>query len=346
MTAIYFQNGRTVRPRVADDLEIGIAQTVRNGAREAARLMASRTPRPRSRPSHIWNLGLVQMRCGADVEKNLARAEAGIAEAVRQGAHAVCLQELFASYYFCQSLDAAWFNLAESIPGPLTDRFGRLAKKLGVVLIVPVFEKQAPGLYFNSCAVIDANGALLGAYRKMHIPHDPQFEEKYYFTPGDRGFRAWDTAVGRLGVLICWDQWYPEAARLTAMHGAEVLFYPTAIGWLPPEKAAYGERQAASWETIQRSHAVANGCYVASVNRVGHEAPSGGQGIEFWGRSFIANPAGQVLCQAGSENESVLVAEIDREMIRQQREWWPFLRDRRIDAYGDLTKRFLADSHV
>lgn len=287
-------------------------------------------------------LGLVQMRCTGKVEQNVRKAEAFITEAAGKGARIICLQELFASLYFCQSLNHEWFQLAESIPGPLTDRFCKLAKKLRVVILLPVFEKAAPGLYFNSCAVIDADGALLGAYRKMHIPHDPQFEEKYYFTPGDRGFSAWDTAAGRIGVLICWDQWYPEAARLTAMHGAEILFYPTAIGWLAPEKEALGEKQHQSWEIIQRSHAVANGCYVASVNRVGQEAPAGGQGIEFWGRSFVAGPMGDLVAKASTDKEELLLAEVDFAAIRNQREWWPFLRDRRIDAYGDLTKRFLA----
>jgi N-carbamoylputrescine amidase len=287
-------------------------------------------------------LALVQMRCSAKVAENVKKAESFIRAAAKKGAKIVCLQELFASLYFCQSLNHEWFSLAESIPGPLTDRFCRLAKKLGIVILLPVFEKAAPGLYFNSCAVIDANGALLGAYRKMHIPHDPQFEEKYYFTPGDRGFRAWDTAIGRIGVLICWDQWYPEGARLTAMHGAGILFYPTAIGWLASEKAALGEKQHQSWEIIQRAHAVANGCYVASVNRVGHEASAGGQGIEFWGRSFIAGPMGDLISKGSTDQEELVVAEIDFDAIRDQREWWPFLRDRRIDAYGDLTKRFLA----
>jgi N-carbamoylputrescine amidase len=295
----------------------------------------------RSRSS-VYQLGLVQMRCSERVEDNLRRAEVFITEAVKKGARIVCLQELFASVYFCQNLNPEWFKLAESIPGPMSERFCKLAKKLKVVILLPVFEKAAPGLYFNSCCVIDANGALLGAYRKMHIPHDPQFEEKYYFAPGDRGFRAWDTAVGRIGVLICWDQWYPEGARLTAMHGAGILFYPTAIGWMPSEKEALGENQHQSWELIQRSHAVANGCYVASVNRIGHEAPAGGQGLEFWGRSFVAGPMGQLVAKASTDQEEVLMAEIDTDAIRDQREWWPFLRDRRVDAYSDLTQRFLA----
>ena len=294
------------------------------------------------RSSSACRIALVQMRCSARVPDNVRRAAAQVTAAAKQGANVVCLPELFASLYFCQSLNPDWFKLAESIPGPLTDRFCKLAKKLRTVILLPVFEKAAPGLYFNSCAVINANGALLGAYRKMHIPHDPQFEEKYYFTPGDRGFRAWDTAAGRLGVLICWDQWYPEAARLTAMHGAEILFYPTAIGWLPAEKKALGEQQHQSWEIIQRAHAVANGCYVASVNRLGHEAPAGGQGIEFWGRSFIAGPMGDLVAKASTDKEELLLADADFDAIRNQREWWPFLRDRRVDAYKELGERFLA----
>jgi N-carbamoylputrescine amidase len=297
----------------------------------------------KSRSSSSCLLGLVQMRCTSNVEENVKKAEAYITQAAKKGAKLVCLQELFASLYFCQSLDPEWFKLAESIPGPLTERFCKLAKKLRVVILLPVFEKAAPGLYFNSCAIIDADGSLLGTYRKMHIPHDPHFEEKYYFTPGDRGFSAWDTAIGRIGVLICWDQWYPEGARLTAMQGAGILFYPTAIGWLASEKDELGEKQHQSWEIIQRSHAVANGCYVASVNRTGFE-PRGaaGAGIEFWGRSFVAGPMGEIITRASTDDEEVLLTEVDFDAIRNQREWWPFLRDRRIDAYGDLSKRFLA----
>ncbi len=294
--------------------------------------------------SAAWKLGLVQMACTLKIEENLKKAEHFITLAAKRGAKLVCLQELFSSVYFCQSLDPAWFKLAESIPGPLTDRFCKLAKKLGVVLLLPVYEKEAPGLYYNSCAVIDANGALLGKYRKMHIPHDPHFEEKYYFAPGDLGFQAWDTAVGRIGVLICWDQWYPEAARLTALQGAGILFYPTAIGWLKAEKDALGERQYQSWETIQRSHAVANGCYVASVNRVGTEDPAARNGgIEFWGRSFVADPTGSLIAHGGKDAEELILADINPDAIRDQREWWPFLRDRRVDAYGELTQRYLGN---
>lgn len=291
--------------------------------------------------SSTWKLGLVQMTCSAKVEENVRKAEARVTEAAKLGAQCVCLQELFAGLYFCQGLDHDWFRLAEAIPGPLTDRFCKLAKKLKIVIILPMFEKCAPGLYFNSAAIIDADGSLLGTYRKMHIPHDPQFEEKFYFAPGDLGFKAWDTAVGRLGVLICWDQWYPEGARLTALRGAEVLFYPTAIGWLAPEKAEHGERQHQSWEIIQRSHSVANGCYVAAVNRVGHEAPNGAAGIEFWGRSFVSDPAGAIVAKASTEKEEILITDIDTDLVRAQREVWPFLRDRRVDAYGEITKRFI-----
>ena len=304
--------------------------------------MAAASPPKKKQKSNRFKIALVQMSCGEDVKANVRKAEQRITEAAKAGAALVCLQELFASVYFCQNLNHDYFGLAESVPGPLTERFCKLARKLGVVILLPVYEKRAPGLYFNSCAVIDADGSLLGVYRKMHIPHDPQFEEKFYFAPGDLGFKAWDTAVGRIGVLICWDQWYPEAARLTALHGAEILFYPTAIGWLAPEKAEQGERQYQSWEVIQRSHAVANGCYVATPNRCGHEAPNGSAGIEFWGRSFVADPSGALVTQASTEKEEVLIAEVDLNQVRAQREVWPFLRDRRVDAYGDLNQRFLA----
>ena len=233
------------------------------------------------------------------------------------------------------------FQYAEPIPGPTTERLSALAKELQVVIVASLFERRAAGLYHNTAAVIDADGSLLGIYRKMHIPDDPLFYEKFYFTPGDLGFRSWQTKYARIGVLICWDQWYPEAARLTALRGAEVIFYPTAIGWLPPEKAEFGERQHSSWETVQRGHAIANGCYVAVPNRVGHEAPAGGDGLEFWGRSFVADPAGQILTRANSEKPEVLVVSIDLNALDTQRTHWPFLRDRRIEAYAELTKRFI-----
>ncbi|HEX3927467.1 MAG TPA: carbon-nitrogen hydrolase [Gemmatimonadales bacterium] len=292
----------------------------------------------------IVRVGLVQQRVGADPAANLAHAIDGIRDAASRGAQLVCLQELFASWYFCQREDHDFFRLAEAIPGPSTERLSAIARELGVVIVASLFEKRAEGLYHNTAAIIDADGTYLGKYRKMHIPDDPQFYEKFYFTPGDLGFRVWDTRVGRLGVLICWDQWYPEAARLTAMQGAEILLYPTAIGWLPPEKVEYGERQQAAWETMQRSHAVANGCFVCAVNRTGHEILPGSApdapGIEFWGGSFVADPGGRVIARAGQE-ETVLVVDCDLSQVDTVRTHWPFLRDRRIDAYGGLTQRYL-----
>jgi N-carbamoylputrescine amidase len=286
-------------------------------------------------------LGLVQTACSADVAANVKKTEAKIREAAKRGAQIICLQELFAGLYFCQAEKHEYFNLAEPIPGPTTKRMGKLAGELGVVLIVPIFERRAAGLYHNSVVIYDADGSQLGIYRKMHIPDDPQFMEKFYFAPGDLGFKAWDTKFGRIGVLICWDQWYPEGARLTALQGAQILFYPTAIGWLPDEKAAHGERQYGSWEMIQRSHAVANGCYVASVNRIGYETPEGEPGIEFWGRSFVADPSGALIAQASTDQEEVLITEVDLAQVEEQRQVWPFLRDRRIDAYGEITKRYI-----
>ncbi|MDB4384609.1 carbon-nitrogen hydrolase [Opitutaceae bacterium] len=247
----------------------------------------------------------------------------------------------FARSIFCQSEDHDNFTLAESIPGPSTEAFQVLAKQHGVVIIASLFERRASGLYHNTAVVIDADGSIAGIYRKMHIPDDPLFYEKFYFTPGDTGFRAFDTKFGRIGVLVCWDQWYPEAARLTALQGAEILFYPTAIGWHPAEKAEYGENQHGAWETIQRSHAVANGCYVASVNRIGHETPVGGDGIEFWGQSFVAGTSGQILAKAPTDQEQLMLVPIELDKVDVTRTHWPFLRDRRIDAYGDLTKRYI-----
>jgi N-carbamoylputrescine amidase len=284
-------------------------------------------------------LGLVQMRCGLDPEENMAKAIAGIREAAGRGAQVVCLQELFRSQYFCQTEDHGHFALAEAIPGPSTDRLCPLAAELGVVIVASLFEKRAEGLYHNTAAVIDADGRYLGKYRKMHIPDDPQYYEKFYFTPGDLGFRSWDTRFGRIGVLVCWDQWYPEAARLTALSGAQILFYPTAIGWLPGEKAEHGAQQQAAWETIQRSHAIANGVYVCAVNRVGHEGDPAG-GLEFWGGSFVSDPGGRLLVKAGT-GEEVLTATCDLAKVDASRTHWPFLRDRRIDAYQDITKRYL-----
>ena len=286
-------------------------------------------------------VGLVQMSMGVEPAENLARAVAGVREAARGGAAVVVLPELFRSRYFCQSEDAALFALAESVPGPSTETLAALAAELEITLVASLFEKRAPGLFHNTAAVLDAERGYLGKYRKMHIPDDPRYYEKYYFTPGDLGFKVFHTKPAELGVLVCWDQWYPEAARLTAMQGAEILIYPTAIGWHPEEKAKFGERQHSAWETIQRSHAIANGCFVIAVNRTGFEPdPRGAGGIEFWGQSFIAAPDGRVLLRGPQDREAVLVAEIDLAEIDASRAGWPFFRDRRIDAYGDLTRRF------
>ena len=289
-------------------------------------------------------LGLLQHACVADPKANLAKALALAEKAAKKGAQIICTQEMFRSQYFCQSEDHAHFGLAEAIPGgPSTLAFQKLAKKHGVVVIASLFEKRASGLYHNTAVIIDADGSVAGVYRKMHIPDDPLFYEKFYFTPGDTGFRAWDTKFGRIGVLVCWDQWYPEAARLTAMQGAEILFYPTAIGWHPSEKASYGVNQHGAWETIQRSHAVANGCYVAAINRIGHEtiAGVGGDGLEFWGQSFVAGTSGQILAKASVDQAEIMLVPVDLDKVDVTRTHWPFLRDRRIDAYGDLTKRFI-----
>lgn len=285
-------------------------------------------------------LGLLQHACTADPAANLKKTLLLAERAAKQGANIICTQELFRSQYFCQSEDHENFKLAEPIPGSSTKAFQKLAEKHGVVIIASLFEKRASGLYHNTAVIIDADGSLLGIYRKMHIPDDPLYYEKFYFTPGDTGFRAWDTKFGKVGVLICWDQWYPEGARLTAMQGAEILFYPTAIGWHPQEKAEYGVNQHGAWETIQRSHAVANGCYVAAINRIGTETPIGGPGIEFWGQSFVAGTSGQILAKASVDQEEVMLVPINLDKVDVTRTHWPFLRDRRIDAYGDLTKRF------
>jgi N-carbamoylputrescine amidase len=286
-------------------------------------------------------LGLLQHACGSDPKANLKKTLALAEQAAKQGAKIICTQELFRSQYFCQAEDHAYFDLAERIPGPSTEAFQKIAKKHGVVIVASLFEKRASGLYHNTAVIIDADGKLLGIYRKMHIPDDPLFYEKFYFTPGDTGFRAWQTKYGKIGVLICWDQWYPEGARLTSLLGAEILFYPTAIGWHPKEKAEYGVNQHGAWETIQRSHAVANGCYVASVNRIGLEQPIGGDGLEFWGQSFVAGTSGQILAKASLDKEEILLVPIDLGKVDVTRTHWPFFRDRRIDAYGDLTKRFI-----
>jgi N-carbamoylputrescine amidase len=286
-------------------------------------------------------LGLLQHACTRDPAENLATCLRAAERAAKDGAQIICTQELFRSQYFCQSEDHGNFGLAERIPGPSTEKFQKLAKKHGVVIIASLFEKRAEGLYHNTAAIIDADGSLLGIYRKMHIPDDPLYYEKFYFTPGDLGFKAWQTKFGRIGVLICWDQWYPEGARLTAMNGAEILFYPTAIGWHPGEKAEYGTNQHLAWETIQRSHAVANGCFVAAANRIGLEQPIGGPGIEFWGQSFVAGTSGQILAKASVDKPENLIVPLDLTKVDVTRTHWPFLRDRRIEAYGDLTKRFV-----
>jgi len=284
-------------------------------------------------------IGLIQTACSPDPAANLKKTLAAAQRAAKQGAQIICTQELFRSQYFCQTEDHANFQLAEPVPGTTTKAFQKLAKQNHVVVIASLFEKRASGVYHNTAAIIDADGSLLGLYRKMHIPDDPLYYEKFYFTPGDLGFRAWETQYGKIGVLVCWDQWYPEAARLTAMQGAEILFYPTAIGWHPAEKSEY-EKQHSAWETIQRSHAIANGCYVAVPNRVGHEKLSG-DGIQFWGQSFVAGTSGEILAKAGTEKDETLIVELDLSKVDQTRTHWPFLRDRRIDAYGDLTKRLI-----
>ena len=287
-------------------------------------------------------LGIVQMQCSENPADNTARAIGLCEEAIDRGADVVCLPELFRSRYFCQTEDVRFFDLAEAVPGPGIEPFTELAARTGAALIVSLFERRAPGLYHNTAAVIDGERGYLGKYRKMHIPDDPRYYEKFYFTPGDLGFRSFATARARLGTLICWDQWYPEAARLTALQGADILFYPTAIGWHPEEKDAVGVRQQQAWETMQRGHAVANGCFVAAINRFGFEPdPASDGGIEFWGRSFIAAPDGRVLCQAPADAECVLVESLDLDEIETARRGWPFFRDRRIDAYGGLTKRFI-----
>jgi N-carbamoylputrescine amidase len=286
-------------------------------------------------------VGLVQMAMSESAEDNDGRAEAGIRAAAVQGAKLVCLPELYRSRYFCQSENEAFFALAESVPGPTTDKLAALAKELGITLVASLFERRAPGLFHNTTAVIDGARGYLGKYRKMHIPDDPRYYEKYYFTPGDLGFLRFDTSAGRLGVLICWDQWYPEAARLTAMQGADILIYPTAIGWHPEEKDKNGAAQAEAWTLMQRSHAVANGCFVVAINRVGFEPEPGGPGgIEFFGSSFVAGPDGRVLAKAGADAPAVIVATLDNAAIEHARIGWPFLRDRRIDAYGELTSRW------
>ncbi len=287
-------------------------------------------------------VGLVQQQCGSNREQNIEKSVAGIREAAAKGAHLVVLQELHPGLYFCQTEDTACFDQAEAIPGPATERFGQLARELGVVIVTSLFEKRAPGLYHNTAVVLEKDGSIAGRYRKMHIPDDPGYYEKFYFTPGDLGFNPIDTSVGRLGVLVCWDQWYPEGARLMAMAGAELLIYPTAIGWDPRDDRDEQLRQQDAWLTIQRAHAVANGLPVVSVNRVGLEEDPSRQspGALFWGNSFVAGPQGEWLARADSDRDEVLVVDIDKERSEAVRRIWPFLRDRRIDAYGELTRRY------
>jgi N-carbamoylputrescine amidase len=298
-----------------------------------------------SAPSTRFTVALVQMSMSADPAANLAKAVDRVKEAARRGAAVACLPELFRTLYLAQREDHDAFNLAEPVPGPSTETLGQVARETQIVIIAPLFERRAPGLYHNTAAIIDADGGVRGIYRKMHIPDDPAYYEKFYFTPGDLGFRAFDTRVGRLGALVCWDQWYPEGARLTALQGATALFYPTAIGWHPAEKAQFGPQQLDAWRTIQRGHAIANGCWVAAVNRVGLERPAGGgAGIEFWGHSFLADPFGVVVAEAPGDQEALLIAEVDLARVEEVRRNWPFLRDRRVDAYQGIGQRFLDDT--
>lgn len=295
----------------------------------------------------IYHVGLVQLSCSPDPDENLNKAAARVREAAKNGAQVVCLPELFRTQYFCQREDAALFDLAEPIPGPTTEKMSAVAREQKVVVVASIFEKRARGLYHNTAAIIDADGSLKGIYRKMHIPDDPLYYEKYYFTPGDLGFKAFDTQFGRLGTLVCWDQWYPEGARLTALRGAHILFYPTAIGWHPAEKQQYGAAQHDAWRTIQRAHAIANGVFVAVVNRVGHETgnisgnEAKGAGLDFWGGSFLCDPFGRILAEASHDKEELLYGEINLDSIDETRRNWPFLRDRRIDSYAPISHRFI-----
>ena len=295
-------------------------------------------------PSKPYTVALIQMAPEDTPARSVEKAAELCLQAARQGAALLCLPELCTTAYFCQTEDHAHFALAEPIPGPSTQALGRIARQASVTIVAPLFERRASGLYHNTLAVLGPDAGIVGIYRKMHIPDDPLFYEKFYFTPGDLGFKRFDTAVGPVGTLICWDQWYPEAARLTALRGADLLLYPTAIGWHPSEKERYGAEQREAWMTIQRSHAIANGCYVAAVNRVGHEIPaSGGDGLEFWGSSFLCGPMGSILAQASTDAQEIVLAEVDPGKVDVTRTHWPFLRDRRIDAYADLTRRFIDD---
>jgi len=288
--------------------------------------------------SPAFTIGLIQMGMSKDIPANLAKAVSMLEKAAAAGVQVACLPELFTSEYFCQKIDSDYFNLAEPLDGPTIKTLSAVAKKTGMSIVASIFEKAAAGLYYNTAVMIENDGKPVGHYRKMHIPHDPLFEEKYYFTPGDLGFKAFDTKAGKIGTLVCWDQWYPEGARLTAMQGAQVLFYPTAIGWHPKEKAEFGEAQVSAWETMQRAHAISNGVYVAAVNRVGHEVIVG-DGIEFFGHSFIADPFGRILAMGSHDKEEILTATVDPALIEYTRRNWPFFRDRRVDAYGAITSR-------
>jgi N-carbamoylputrescine amidase len=294
---------------------------------------------PQNTPEKL-TVALLQRKCSTDPEENLVRTMTGIREAARRGAQIVCLEELFRSQYFCREENHDCFELAEPIPGPSTDALSQLARELRVVIVASLFERRAPGLYHNTAAILDADGALLGIYRKMHIPDDPLYYEKFYFAPGDLGFPNFDTHYGRIAVLVCWDQWYPEGARLASLRGANILLYPTAIGWHPSEKKQVGAAQLDAWRTIQRSHAIANGVFVAAVNRTGFEGPPE-SGIEFWGSSFVADPFGQVIAEASTDREETLVVECDLRRVEEVRRNWPFLRDRRTDAYAPLLERWL-----
>jgi N-carbamoylputrescine amidase len=287
-----------------------------------------------------FKIALVQMRCETSAAANLEKAVGRLHEAAAAGANIACLPELFLSPYFCQREDPQLFDLAEPIPGPTTERLASAARETGMAIVASVFERRTAGVYHNTAVVLDADGSLLGLYRKMHIPDDPLYYEKYYFTPGDLGFRVFPTRWGRIGTLVCWDQWYPEAARLTALRGADVIFYPTAIAWHPSEKAEFGPKQHQAWELMQRAHAIANGIYVAAVNRVGHEGPADG-GLDFWGASFVSDPFGTVLQRAAHDSEQLVLVDCDLRHMEEVRRHWPFLRDRRIDAYGDLTRRLI-----
>jgi N-carbamoylputrescine amidase len=297
--------------------------------------------------SDQFNIGLIQMHCSPEPDDNVARAVAHVREAARRGAEVICLPELFKTQYFCQREEHSFFDLAEPIPGPTTKIFGDLARELKVTVVVSLFERRAPGLYHNTAAVLGPGGSLEGIYRKMHIPDDPLYYEKFYFTPGDLGYKVFDVPQGKVGTLVCWDQWYPEGARLTALQGAQVLFYPTAIGWHPDEKAEWGEAQHDAWRTIQRSHAIANGVYVGVVNRVGHEQGdvrgnrAQGKGLAFWGGSFLADPFGRIIAEASHDKEEILIGEVNVKTIEEIRRNWPFLRDRRIDSYGPITQRLI-----